>query len=67
MHIVEEKQTVPGLGYQKVPEGLESKTARVTVHPAAMTWWRHLTSQERGEIVRAAWEAAGEPTPAKKL
>ena len=66
LHIVEERQTVPGLGYQKVPEGLESKTFRLTVHPAAMAWWRSLTSQQRGEIARAAWEAAGEPEPVSK-
>ena len=67
MHIVDEQQTVPGLGWKKVPEGHESAMVRVTVHPAALTWWRNLTTQQRGEIVRAAWEAAGEPNPAIEL
>ena len=67
MHIVDEQKTVPGLGFARVPEGHVGRQARVTTHPAALEWWLALTSQERGEMVRAAWEAAGEPTPARKL
>lgn len=61
MHIIEESNTVPGLGYQYRPRGHASQLARVTAHPAALTWWLSLSTQERGVVVRAAWEAAGSP------
>lgn len=63
MHEAEEQKILPGLGWQKVPDGFRSKLLRITTHDCALKWFSSLSTQQRGELVRAAWDLSGRPTP----